>query len=77
MSMRGKLGRINRAVAAVLALAWACTGIGALVALYVSGRWVLALAALFSLWYATLWARVAARARLLTWSEIATPWRAR
>lgn len=41
------------------------------------GRWVLALAALFALWYAALWAHVVARARLLTWKEIAVPWRAR
>jgi hypothetical protein len=75
--MRGKLGQINRAVAAILALVWACAGIAALVAAYASGRWVLALAALVALWYATAWARVVARARLLTWNEIATPWRAR
>ena len=77
MSMRGKLGQVNRAVAAILALAWACTGIAAMVAAFASGRWVLALVALFAVWYATLWARVFVRARLLTWKEIATPWRAR
>ena len=64
--MRGKLGHINRAVAAILALLWACAGIVGLVAAYAYGRWVLGLAALFSLWYAVLWAHVVARARLLT-----------
>ena len=37
----------------------------------------MALAALFAFWYAALWARVVARARLLTSKEIAVPWRAR
>jgi hypothetical protein len=75
--MRGKLGHINRAVAAILSLVWACAGIAGLVAAYAYGRWVLALAALFALWYAALWAHVVARGRLLTWREIAVPWRAR
>ena len=75
--MRGKLGRINRAVAAIFALLWACAGIAGLVAAYAHGRWALALPALFALWYAALWAHVVVRARLLTWKEIAVPWRAR
>ena len=75
--MRGKLGHINSSVAAILALVWACAGIVGLVAAYAYGRWILALAALFALWYAVLWARVAARARVLTWKKIAVPWRAR
>jgi hypothetical protein len=77
ISMRGKLGHINRVVAALLSLVWACGGIAGLAAAYVTGRWLLALAALFALWYAALWAHVAAHARLLTWGEIAAPWRAR
>jgi hypothetical protein len=44
---------------------------------YVYGRWVMAIAALLALFYALLWIRVAVKARLLTWSEIAAPWRAR
>ena len=75
--MRAKLGHISRAVAAILSLVWALVGIAGLAAAYAYGRWVLALAALFALWYAALWAHVAARARLLTWREIAVPWRAR
>ena len=73
--MRGTLGHINPAVAAMLSLVWACAGIGGLVAAY--AYWVLAVAALFALWYATLWAHVVARARLLTWREMAMPRRAR
>ena len=76
-SMRGKLGHINRAVAGILSVVWAFAGIIGLVIAYAHGRWVLALAAFFALWYAALWAHVAARARLLTWREMAMPWRAR
>ena len=72
-----KLGHINRAIAAILALIWALSGITGLVAAYVYGRWIIALAALFALWYAVLWARVVARTRFLAWSEIAMPWRVR
>jgi hypothetical protein len=75
--MQTKLGHINRAVAAILSLVWACAGITGLVAAYVYGRWMLVVPALFGLWYAALWAHVVARSRLLTWSEIAMPWRAR
>ena len=75
--MRAKLGHISRAVAAILSLIWASAGIAGLAAAYAYGRWVLALAAFVALWYAALWAHVAARARLLTWREIAVPWRAR
>jgi hypothetical protein len=75
--MRAKLGHINRAVAAMLSLVWACAGVVGLVAAYARGRWVLGLAALFALTYATIWAHVVARARLLTWKEIAVPWRGR
>ena len=75
--MKTKLGHIHRAVAAILSLVWACAGLAGLVAAYVYGRWALALAALFALWYAAVWAYVVARARLLTWREIAMPWRTR
>ena len=75
MTTRTKLGHINRGVAAILSLVWACAGILGLVAAYVYGRWVLVVAALVALWYAALWAHVVARARLLAWSDIARPWR--
>ena len=75
--MRTKLGSINRLVAVILALVWACAGVPGLVAAYVYGAWMAAVAAIFALWYAALWVRVVVQARLLAWSEVATPWRAR
>ncbi|HEX9276511.1 MAG TPA: hypothetical protein VGA51_08970 [Casimicrobiaceae bacterium] len=75
--MRTKLGSINRLVAVILALVWACGGVAGLVVAYVYGAWMPAAAAIFALWYAALWVRVVVQARLLAWSEIATPWRAR
>jgi hypothetical protein len=75
--MRSNVGQVNRFVALILALVWACAGVLGLVMAYVYGRWVMAIAALLALFYALLWIRVAVKARLLTWSEIAAPWRAR
>ena len=75
--MRTKLGSINRLVAVILALVWACAGVAGLVVAYVYGAWMAAVAAVFALWYAALWVRVVVQARLLAWSEVATPWRAR
>jgi hypothetical protein len=75
--MRTKLGSINRLVAVILALVWGCAGVACLVVAYVYGAWVAAVAAVFALWYAALWVRVVVQARLLAWSEVATPWRAR
>jgi hypothetical protein len=75
--MRPKLGPINRVVAAILALVWACIGLAGVATAYVSGRWVVGVAAVFALCYAGLWVRAVARARLLTWREIALPWRTR
>jgi hypothetical protein len=77
MPVRTKIGPVNRLAAAVLALVWAAVAVSGFVAAYVSGRWGMLLVALFALWYAGLWVRVVVQARLLTWSEIATPWRAR
>jgi len=71
------MDRVNRGVAAILALVWACAGIAGLLAAYASGRWVLGLAALFALGYAILWVRVVVGARLLNWTEFAMPWRHR
>jgi hypothetical protein len=75
--VRTRIGPVNRLAAAVLALVWAAVAVAGFVVAYVSGRWVLLVVALFALWYAALWIRVVVQARLLTWSEIATPWRAR
>lgn len=75
--MQTKLSRVSRVAAALLAFLWAGAGAAGLVAAYFYGRWLLAALALLALWYAFLWARVAARARLLSWSDAAMPWRAR
>ena len=72
-----KLGAINRLAALILALVWACAGVAGLAVAITRGIWVAAAAAVLALCYAILWARVGIQARLLTWSEIATPWRAR
>jgi len=71
------LSRVSRVAAAALALIWAGAGAAGLVAAYFYERWVIAAVALLALWYAFLWARVAARGRLLNWSDVAMPWRAR
>ena len=71
-----KLGFISRFVALSLALLWACAGVAGLTLAFTRGVWVAALAAVFALWYAALWVRVGIQARLLTWSELARPWRA-
>jgi len=75
--MQTKLRSINRLIAAILALIWACAGVGGLVVAYVYGTGVAAVAAVLALWYAALWIRVVVHARLLAWSEVAMPWRAR
>jgi hypothetical protein len=77
MPKPAKLSSINRLVAAGLAVVWTCVGIAGLTVAFIHGAWVAAVAAVFALWYAVLWARVGIQARLLTWSEFATPWRAR
>ena len=75
--MAGKLGSVNRFMAAVLACVWSAGGLAGLAAAFLTGRRPLALAALFALGYALLWARVAIAGRLLKWNQIATPWRGR
>jgi hypothetical protein len=77
MANAAKLGSINRVVAAILALVWTCAGLVGLTVALTQGVWVAAIAGIFALWYAMLWARVGIQARLLRWSEFATPWRAR
>jgi len=77
MPHANKLGSINRSVAVILASVWACAGLAGLTVAFVQENWAAAVAGLFALWYAILWARVGIQARLLTWSEIAMPWRAR
>jgi len=75
--LKQQLSSINRIVAVILSVVWATAAVAALVVAYVSGRWVVLLAALSALCYAVLWLRVVVQGRLLTWREVSTPWRAR
>ena len=75
MPNRSNVRSNNRAVALILALIWFCAGVAAIVFGYIHGRWLLLALGIFALWYALLWCRVVARARLLTWRELAVPWR--
>jgi len=75
MSTPRPFGFVNRLVAAILSLAWGCGAVLGLSAAFTHGRWMLVLAAAFALWFSVLWARVAYRARRLTWQEALAPWR--
>jgi hypothetical protein len=77
MASTAKLGSINRLVTVMLALVWTGAGVAGLIVAFTQGVWVAGVAGIFALWYALLWARVGIQARLLTWSEVAAPWRAR
>ena len=77
MSIQRSVTGVNRIVALALGLMWLSAGAAALVAGVLYGRWLLAVVAACALWYAMLWFRVVARSRLLTWSALAAPWRAR
>ncbi len=67
----------DRAVALLLAVIWLAAGLTAIFLGIENRRWALCAAALFALFYGVLWARVAARERLLTWRDVVAPWRAR
>jgi len=73
--MQNKLGPVQRIFAATLAIVWGGAGTLGLIAGPIYGRWGPALAGIFGVWYATVWARVAISARLLTWREMLIPWR--
>ncbi len=68
---------MSRFVAGALGVIWAGAGMAGLVLAYDYDRWLIAVPALFALAYAVLWFRVTACARLLRWSDIVAPWRAR
>ena len=75
MANRNNIHGINRATALVLALVWLCVG-GIGVAFGVlEHRWVLVAVGIAAIAYAILWSCVAARSRLLTWRQLAAPWR--
>jgi len=77
VTTRSRLGGVNRAVALALAIVWLCAGVAGIVLGFVHGPLLLVAIALFAIWYAVLWFRVVARSRLLTWRELATPWRSK
>ena len=72
-----KLSKLERALALFLALAWVCGGCVAPDAALTHSRWLMAIVAVAAIAYGIAWARVAAFARLLSWSELVFPWRRR
>jgi hypothetical protein len=77
MAIQRKVAGVNRIVALVLAFVWFGAGMVGMVVGFLYGRWLLAVIGFFALSYSFLWFRVVAHSRLLTWSELAAPWRTR
>jgi hypothetical protein len=77
VTIQRSVAGINRIVALALAFVWLGAGVAGIVVGFVYDGWLLVVTAGFALWYAILWFRVVARARLLTWSELAAPWTGR
>ena len=75
VSTRSDLGGVNRAVALGLALVWLSAGLAGTVLGFLHGRLLLVALSLVAIGYAFLWFRVVARSRLLTWRQLASPWR--
>ena len=75
MSIRGNLSGVNRAVAFALAIVWLGGGTAALVVGLGHAQVVMVIVAMGAIVYGSLWLRVAARSRLLTWRELIAPWR--
>jgi len=71
---RNNVRGINRVVALMLATVWFCAGVGGVVLGYLHHPWLLMSIGGFA-WYAVLWFRVVVRSQLLTWRELAVPWR--
>lgn len=74
--MRSVTG-IDRFIAFVLACVWLGAGVAGFIVAIADARLLLGLVSLLALGYACLWFRVVARSRLLTWTALAMPWRAR
>jgi hypothetical protein len=72
-----KLSKAERIVALCLAAIWIAAGCAALGLALVHSRWFTVVVALAAVGYGIAWLRVAWLARLLTWSELFMPWRAR
>ncbi|HEY2862057.1 MAG TPA: hypothetical protein VGK37_00375 [Casimicrobiaceae bacterium] len=77
MPIQRKLDGANRVLAFVLAFVWLAAAISAIVSGVTRMRPTLVVLGVLALGYAVLWMRVAATRRLLTWSELAVPWRRR
>ena len=75
MGRRKNLSPLNRAVALALAFVWLGLGVVGVVFSLVQRRLLIAVLSSLAIGYAVLWFRVFARSRLLTWREIAAPWR--
>ena len=75
MATRSDPHGVNRAVALALALVWLCAGTMGTILGFAGGRLLLVILSLVAIAYAILWFRVVARSRLLTWRELAWPWR--
>ena len=74
-SVQKTVHSINRLVAALLAIIWALVGAVGFIVTVRSGQWWWALLGVCAFWYALVWVRVVAKARLLTWQEATMPWR--
>jgi hypothetical protein len=75
MQGRGKLSRLNRFAAMLLALVWLAAGCVAGVLGFASGHWWVVTGGFLAIVYGLLWMRVAVRSRLLSWQEFTMPWR--
>ena len=75
MASRRNVDGINRAVALVLALVWLFAGVLGATLGFLHGQFILLVLSLAAIAYAVLWLRVVARGQLLTWRELASPWR--
>jgi len=75
MNLRRHSKRTTQVVAGLLAVAWLCAGIAAIVLAIVARRWLFALAGVGALWYGALWVRVSLEGRQLNGREALMPWR--
>ena len=75
MNLRRHSKRTTQVVAGLLAAAWLCAGIAAIVLAIVARRWLFALAGVGALWYGALWVRVSLEGRQLNGREALMPWR--
>jgi hypothetical protein len=77
MRDRSKLSGPSRIVALLLAMVWLAAGLIAIGLGLIRAHWWLFIAGIFAGAYGSIWLRVAARSRLLSWREALVPWRAR